>query len=390
MIIVGIDISKRGHEAVFIDGTGKVILKPFRFQNNLSGFHKLLKAISQYQDNVCFGMEATGHYWLSLFARLKKLGYQVYVINPMQTDSFRNMYIRQSKNDTRDSFLIAEVIRFGRFSESGMPPSTLYTLRELSRNRFFLIDMRSGLKRKVVTLLDQVFPEYETLFSDTFGLTSTEVLKNCPTPKEICLIESSYLLKIIQEPSRKRFGMAKVEQIKEVAANSFGIELSTDFFSNMIKAHISHIDFITKQIEELEAQMVEILNQFDTKVDTIIGVGKVLAACIISEIGDISRFSSASKLAAFAGVDPTMKQSGEYTGTRNRMSKRGSPYPRRAIWLAATVAAHHDPAIHILYLKKRAEGKPYMTTIGHICRKLTSIIYAVMRDNKEYQPVLTA
>lgn len=388
MIIVGIDISKRSHEAVIIDGMGNILLKPFRFQNNSAGFQKLLKATGKYSDDLCFGMEATGHYWLSLFARLKNLGHQIHVINPMQTDSLRNMYIRQSKNDTRDSFLVAEVIRFGRFSESGMPPSVLYTLRELSRNRFFLIDMRSDLKRKVVALLDQAFPEYETLFSDIFGLTSTAILKNCPTPKEILAMEEEFLLKIIQEPSRKRFGMAKVKQIRDTAADSFGIELTTDFFSGMIKSHVRHIDFITGQIGELESQMIEMLSQFDSKVATIIGIGPVLAAVIISEIGEISRFSCASKLAAFAGVDPTMKQSGEYMGTRNRMSKRGSPYLRRAIWLAATVAAHHDPALHAFYLKKREEGKPYMTTIGHICRKLTSIIYAIMRDNKEYLPVL--
>ena len=105
-------------------------------------------------------------------------------------------------------------------------------------------------------------------------------------------------------------------------------------------------------------------------------------------IGDINRFSSAAKLAAYAGIDPTMRQSGEYNGVRNRMSKRGSPYLRHAIWLAASSAVLHDPALKLYFQKKRDEGKPYMASVGHACRKMVSIIYAVMRDNKAYTPYI--
>ena len=110
----------------------------------------------------------------------------------------------------------------------------------------------------------------------------------------------------------------------------------------------------------------------------------VLGATIFSEIGDISRFSSAAKLAAFAGIDPTVKRSGEFTGTHNRMSKRGSPYLRRALWQASTIAVHCDPAMKAFLQKKRDEGKSYMNAIGHVTRKLTNIIFAVLRDNKPY------
>ena len=113
-------------------------------------------------------------------------------------------------------------------------------------------------------------------------------------------------------------------------------------------------------------------------------MGPVLGATILSEIGDISRFPSAAKLAAFAGIDPTVKQSGEFSGTRNHMSKRGSPYLRRALWQASTIAVHYDPVMKEFMAKKRAEGKPYMNAIGHVTKKLTNIIYAVLRDNKPY------
>ena len=152
--------------------------------------------------------------------------------------------------------------------------------------------------------------------------------------------------------------------------------------------HAKHLDFLKQQVREMDRKIAEIMETLDTPITTITGIGPTLGAYILSEIGDISRFSSAAKLAAYAGIDLTMRQSGEYNGVRNRMSKRGSPYLRHAIWLAASSTVLHDPALKLYFQKKRDEGKPYMASVGHACRKMVSIIYAVMRDNKAYTPCI--
>ena len=154
--------------------------------------------------------------------------------------------------------------------------------------------------------------------------------------------------------------------------------------SLLIKQYMEHIRYSETQIMTIEEKIAELYSHFDTYLTTIPGIGPVLGATILSEIGDISRFSSSAKLAAFAGIDPTVRQSGEFTATHNHMSKRGSPYLRRAIWQASTIAVNTDPTLKAFLAKKRAEGKPYMNAIGHVTRKLTNIIYAVMRDNKPY------
>ena len=128
------------------------------------------------------------------------------------------------------------------------------------------------------------------------------------------------------------------------------------------------------------------MDNFDTKLETITSVGKTLAAVISSEIGgDIKKFSSVPKLVAYAGLYPKSRQSGE-SKTEGHMSKRGSPYLRRAVWLAATVASFKDPAICVFYQKKLAEGKDHVTAIVHVCHKIPAIIFAVLRDNKPYVP----
>jgi len=164
--------------------------------------------------------------------------------------------------------------------------------------------------------------------------------------------------------------------------------MAGDVFSTMIRLYAKHLDFLKQQVREMDRKIAEIMETLDTPITTITGIGLTLGAYILSEIGDISRFSSAAKLAAYAGIDPTMRQSGEYNGVRNRMSKRGSPYLRHAIWLAASSAVLHDPALKLYFQKKRDEGKPYMASVGHACRKMVSIIYAVMRDNKAYTPCI--
>lgn len=238
-----------------------------------------------------------------------------------------------------------------------------------------------------MSLLDQVFPEYEKLFSDTFGASSMEILSQYTTPEEMLSVSSQQLAEILEKASRGRLGAEKAVEIQDAAKNSFGIVMASSSFSLIIRQYIEQIRSLEASVDVFDAEIARLLSGFDTQLTTITGVGPTLAAVILSEIGgDIRRFSSPAKLAAYAGVDPTVKQSGDFSGSRMKMSKRGSPYLRRAIWLASTVAAFKDPAIHALYERKRAEGKDHMTVIGHVCRKMISIIFAVLRDNTPYVP----
>ncbi len=390
MFIVGIDIAKRNHEATIIDNKGTVLGKSLRFANSIAGFNKLMELIRKHagENTVVFGMEATGHYWLALYTHLRQKGFTVYVINPVQSDALRGMYIRQTKNDSRDSFIIAEVIRFGHFCETAVAPPDLHALRELCRHRFFIVDTVSDLKRKVIALLDQIFPEYEKLFTNTFGKASLVLLSEYTTPGELLAVDTDKLAEILDTASRGRLGLEKAVEIQDAARNSFGMLLASDSIALLIRQYIEQIQFVEGQIAVIEKEIARLLAGFDTKLTTITGIGTTLAAVIFSEIADIKRFNSAAKLAAFAGIDPIVRQSGDFTSTHCRMSKRGSPYLRRAIWLASTVAVFRDPAISAYYQRKRSHGKSHMTAVGHVCRKMTSIIFAVLRDNAPYLPAM--
>jgi len=120
-------------------------------------------------------------------------------------------------------------------------------------------------------------------------------------------------------------------------------------------------------------------------ITTISGIGDTLGAIIVSEIGDIHRFDAPSKLVAFAGLDVKVNQSGEFSSTRNKISKRGSPNLRRAIWLAAGRAAFCDPILSQYYQSLRARNKHHLTAIGAVARKMCNIIFVILKENRPYE-----
>ena len=389
MFYIGIDIAKKNHEASIIDSSGKSLSKSISFPNSTKGIEKFNNFIAEFgvtTNNCIIGMEATGHYWISLFSYIVDLGFTCYVINPIQSDAFRKMYVRQTKNDSVDSFIIAQIMRFGEFSISNFSDENTFALRNLTRYRFALVDECSDWKRKLVAILDHVFPEYSSLFSNIYGVASKELLSKYPLPEDMLSIPAEELGNLLYECSKGRLGINKAEEIQSRARESFGIKFAKRSFSFQIKQIISQISFLEEQLKEIEIEISCLLEDICPIITTITGIGSVLGASIVSEIGNISRFERANQLVAYAGLDTRVKQSGDFSATNTKLSKRGSPYLRRSIWLAATVAAFKDPALSIYYQGLRARGKAHGTAIGAVARKLTNIIFAVLRDQKPYTP----
>lgn len=388
MITFGVDIGKFRHQAVAMDSTGKPLCSSFSFDNSEEGFQLFLREISRYQqqDAVCVGMEATGHYWLNLYCALMDLGIELHVINPLLTDAMRRMSVRKTKTDTVDCRYIADVIRMGNFSDIAIQTSDVQELRQLCRFRYNLVDEVGMVKNRVTGILDRIFPEYHSLFSNIFGTTSLALLAEYPSPDVLLNLGTKQLAEFLAKHSRGRLGREKAEEIREACRHSVGIHTANAALTFELRLMVDQIQFIENQIDELEQRIESIYSRCECYLDTINGVGIVSAAVIYSEIGNIENFENPKKLTAYAGIDPSIRQSGNFASTNNTMSKRGSVYLRRALWNAAVVAAQQDPVMSAFYQKKRSEGKDYMTAIGAVSHKLCNIVFAVLRDKKTYVP----
>lgn len=386
MFYLGIDIGKNTHVASLVDDKKKVIFKAFSFSNSIDGAESLILKLEAFKNELEVGMEATGHYWLSLYSYLVEKNFTVRVINPIQTDGWRQgIEIRKRKTDIIDSLLIADLLRYGDFVETSLSNEDYLSLRNLSRFRSYLISSIGDLKRKTIALLDQVFPEYASSFSNIFGKTSKEILSNFSTPSDFEDINSDDLNTFLESVTRKNYASKKIDELSKKASSSFGINFCLDSFRLQIKMLIEQISFIQNQVSDVENEIEVLLEKLNSPITTIPGIGSVNAATILGEIGDIKRFSNPSKLVAYAGLDASVSQSGEYESTYNHMSKRGSPYLRRALFQSALRAEFCDPVFSDYYQKKISEGKHHLVATNAVARKLCHTIFAVLTKNEPYQ-----
>lgn len=389
MLYLGIDIAKHKHYASIMDSNGNPVEKPFPVYNHRKGGQALLTKIYQHIDaptEIKIGMEATGHYWLALYSFLLDHGFSVIVLNPIQTNAWRKgTEIRKRKTDAIDATMIADIIRFGNFLETPLVDEKMFALKQLSRFRNSLVSSMGDLKRKSLVVLDQTFPEYQKMFSDVFGKTSTQLLLEYASPSDYEQVSIDDLTQIIEQASRNRLGKEKAYQIIESASHSFGITFGKEAFSFQLKMLMEQIHFIEIQLKQCEEQMDQLLIELDTPITTVPGIGPILGATILGEIGDIKRFDKPSKLVAYAGIDASVSQSGQYNSTSMSISKRGSSHLRRALFQAAVTGYKYDPILKAFYEKKKQQGKHYYVCICAVARKLCHIIYAILKNNKPYK-----
>lgn len=390
MIYAGIDIAKNEHVIGATDERGKDAARPMAFANSTAGFDRCaayLDGLAESKSDLLVGMEATGHYWLPLFCRLQDEDYPVVVVNPIRTDAMRRFKgSSRVKTDMIDCALVAETLRCGDFEPSKLGDEAMIELRQLTRLHQELTESVADLKRQVIVALDQVFPEYDSIFSNTFGESSKAFLRRCPTPEECLAVRADSLAATLSKASRGNLGREKADEIKGIARSSCGVSVATSAFSFQIKLLIDQIDFIEGQAAEVESRIREGVEAVEPLILTIPGVGHKLGAQIVSEIGDVRRFHSAAAIVKYAGINPSISQSGKFSSDENHITKQGSPYLRRALYMAAMAQLKLKTPFYDYYAKKRADGKSHREALIAVARKLVHVIYAVLSKQEPYDP----
>lgn len=386
MNYLGIDVGKFSHSACLIDETGRK--KVFQIPCNKQGFEKFGKLIKSLKvDELLIGMEATGHYFLNIYDFLLSLGLSsenIAVLNPLQVKAFRNTNLRGAKSDDIDATRIAVLLRFGDFQRCNVAVDKLMNLRELTRLRNELVANNGDIKRKIISVLDRIFPEFPTVFSNCFGKTAMHLITEYPSPEDLATLSLAKLEKIIKGLSKRGISKSKIEKLHHLATNSVGIKLGVEAFKIELQILIARLKMCKEQIKDLEQKISRIVSQFPNHIFSIPGVGQSTGATILAEIGDINNFKSSIKLIAFAGLDPKLKESGKYQG-KTPISKRGSKYLRSAIWQSAMVAARVDPMFKKIYQDKRNKGKSHKYAVTATANKMTKIIYSVLKNNRSFK-----
>lgn len=389
MVFVGIDVAKDKHDCHAVNSDGVILCDNFSFANSSLGFSAFLELANSWDspDNIKVGLEATGHYSSNLLSFLNAHSFQVVVFNPLSVSKLRSASsLRRTKTDLNDSRYIARLTMTEGFSPYRNPSYHISVLKSLTRARFRLFSEAQPLKNRFRRLLHVLFPELHGFFSNIYGNTSLNLISVLPSAKDIAECNILKLTKLLSDFSHGRFKRSKAETLKQLAQSSIASYNFGDAFE--LKQTVQRIRFISSQMSEIEREIDSVMLSLNSPITSIPGIGNLLGATILGEIGNIKSFVSPDKLLAFAGCEPSTYQSGKYTATQTPMVKHGSRYLRRALFCAADMAYVNCLSFRSYIDRKRAQGKHYYVAMSHGTKKLVRIIFAVLSRNQPYvEPV---
>ena len=379
----GIDIASEKHNCCIIDEKEHV-LHEFSFTNDQPGFSQLLHFLDHpgIPNGVKkhIGLEATGVYGENLTEFLRRNGFEATTFNPLSVKKqLTATTLRKTKTDKSDAKFLAVMLARGNYEPDAPTSYHISELKSLSRKRFLLVKKRSGAKNVAKALITKLFPEYSKIFTDTFGASSMAVLMKYPSAREIAACRPSSLAKLLEASSRGRFGLEKAKSIIELAKISVGNYSSADALS--LTMTLEEIEFFSRQIERVEREIHLIFREHPSPVLTVPGIGEVIGAMIISEIGNIRRFSNPNKLLAFAGLEPSIYQSGKFTPDSGSMVKRGSSYLRWALLWAARLVPRFSVTFGNYLDKKSSQGKHFNVATSHVAKKLVRVIFSLLKND---------
>lgn len=400
--IVGIDVSKEKSDFCILDPDNKVFKRGV-IKHNEESMKKSMKYFDevneQFRKNPICIMEATSYYHRILYNFLVNNGIEVIVINPIQSGSVKNMNIRNMKNDKIDAYRLALLYRLGSLKPSNIPVGETARLRSLCRYHMALNNDLVRHMARLTSFVEQSVPGYEKIFSKLKGSTALMILESYPTPVLMLEADASEMVNIIKKQSHKgiEYAAEKAEQIKRIARSALDIGLKRSEDALLIPSEIAVIRLIQSNIVKTDKEITEIMknaafiSDMAELLKSIPGISDFSAAVLISEFADISLFDNAKQLVAFCGLEPSQHQSGNFNGTKTKLSKRGSPYLRFIINMIAIKNAYKQRNGKTLnpvladYYEHKCGQKGKKAALCAVMRKLVHIIFAVLRDKQPFE-----
>lgn len=407
--VIGLDVSKGESQVQAFLDKGKPYRKSFKVSHTLEGLGLLQEFLEEVKresgQKPPIVLEATGHYHSSVVQYLEDRGYLLIIINPLISYKAKSSSLRKVKTDAADAYHLCELFYKEDLEPYKKRGVQLLNLRNLTRQHENITGVLIQTKLQFQAIMDQVFPEYRGVFGDLYSVVSLLTLSELPSSEDILGISVETLADIISSLCKSRsnrWAKEKAIELKAAATrNPFEKTvyqshiLSLKMYVNIILQYKEHLSTLESEIDAL-AKEVEEYNI----IKSIPGIGEKIAATIISEIGEIDRFTDPKKLVAFAGVDPSVFESGKFTATKNRITKRGSSRLRHALYMAVRCAIRdcrkkkttdeiipRNKKMREFYDKKRGEGKPFKVAVIACVNKLLHWIFALLKNKTTFQDI---
>ncbi len=387
-LIIGVDVSKDSFSAAGLDAKGTRCFSE-DCSMDVEGFSKFLKTITAHQpefSTVVVGMESTGCYHINLFAFLTSHGIRAVVINPLLISNFAKLALRKTKTDKKDALTIAQFLFAHKDKISQMSISQdMQDMRDLARERESLSHLIVATKTEIKRVLQSTFPELERLCSVYTG-AMLEFLKEFPSARLIRLAKRQAIVKALEPRGQgNRISSFTPEDVITLAKTSIGTVSPAK--EAILRGKISTLQHLVGRRDELTAMLADYCRSLIVEdleiVTSVPGISNGTATTFLSELGNIDKFPSHRHLIAYAGIDPTVYQSGKYEGS-SKISKRGNKHLRRVLWLMTVNVITHNETFSVYYKKKKAAGFPYKKAVFATMHKLVRMLFAMLAQRQTY------
>ena len=402
---VGIDIGADFSFMAMVLPTQEIIGKPYRIlhssQQSLDGaIERIRAAAEQYHLPVRVFMESTGIYHFPMYYKMKDAGFETFVLNPLITNACKDLNIRNIHNDKFDAQKIALTGLRPDLRTSLVPSDNVAAIKVILREYYAMKKEISMYICRLKNQLRQAFPQFIPLFSKVNGLTAMTILYEFDTPENILSAGVEGIAVFMKDVVKKGplCIREKAEQLIQAAQDAKQFGHWNPGVAVLIRHYIDMIRLLDAQTKALLAQvrkmLAEPMNMGIARqvelLQTIPGIGFLSALTLVCEIGDFKAFKHPKQLFSYFGLDPIVRQSGNYAGTDLRISKRGSPFARRCIYIIAlqsiSLNKHHEPKNSVLkaFYDEKCRSKSKMTALGAVMHKVCNLIYAVLRNDAPF------
>lgn len=398
-LIVGVDIAKYTHVARSVDWRGIELGKPLSFENTRTGLEGLEQWLEELKhshgkDDVLVGMEPTGHYWMALAQYLRQRGIAVVHVNPSHVKKSKELDDNSpTKNDVKDALTIARLVKDGRYAEPIIPAGVYAELRVGMNQRERLMEDMHRVKGRIHNWLDRFFPEFvPTVFKEWDGKAALQVLRKAWLPVDISQMAPEDVVHMWREADIKRgVGLKAAKKLVSCAQASIGLREGPTMARQELQILMSQYDLIQQQLNQLEAQIAELLTEIPgaTQMLRIPGLGLSTVAGFLAEVGDLSLFTNWHQIRKLAGLNLKEDSSGIHKG-KTIISKRGRARLRALLYRGVFFLVAKNPEFKVLHKHFKTRGdnplKPKQSLVA-LCGKLIRILFTMGTRHVEYDPV---
>ncbi len=392
-LFVGIDVSKLKHDIALMSHSKKLFGQPFVIKDDLAGYQSLLSklkdtASKQQTQQFKIGLEATSDYWKNIYYFLNSQSdkFKLTIINPVQTHNWAKTELRRAKTDPLDAKDIALFMVEKNPAPSLTREPILDIIKDMDRQIYAIQKQQTVSKNRLRLELTKVAPELEKATANLNAKRILAVLKAFPTAQDITNASFDELINIGYGKKNWALPASFIEKLKALSEHSIAYKIGFGA-GYVVQSLVRQIAQNQQEIIQLKQQIVQLyqrINDQESILSTIPGIRRETAIVLEAYIGDVNRFSNAKKIVAYFGLNPTVHQSGK-SKRKSRLQKKGSPIVRQKLFMAVIcIIGNKTGSIYRYYQRLVDSGKPKMVAIGAAMRKLLVTIYAMLKNQQDF------